>query len=87
MLYLPMKIFARLGCQIPLHAGLLFDDEGKRLISSGDKHIRVFHNVPGLRRNLQDFQAELKVAKSEGLKTRLTDQISTLKETLNSVEP
>lgn len=67
--------------------GLLFDDEGKRLISSGDKHIRVFHNVPGLRRNLQDFQAELKVAKSEGLKTRLTDQIATLKETLNSVEP
>ena len=57
------------------------------MISSGDKHIRVFHNVPGLRRNLQDFQAELKVAKSEGLKTRLKEQIATLKETLNLVEP
>lgn len=67
-------------------SGLLFDDEGKKLVSCGDKHIRIFHNVPGLRRNMLDFQSELKSAKSEGLKTRLKEQIAALKESLDEIE-
>jgi len=66
--------------------GLMFDDEGKKLMSCGDKHIRVFHNVPGMRRNVQDMEVELKGAKAEGLKARLRDQIQSLQDALSSIE-
>ena len=64
---------------------MLFDDEGKWLVTCGDKHVRVFHNVPGIKRNIADLQSELKVAKSEGLKARLNEQIASLKKNLSSL--
>jgi len=88
-------IFDTVSCQqvasfADVHAepvtGLTFDDEGKKLMSCGDKHIRVFHNVPGMRRNLLDMQSELQTAKAEGLKARLKDQIKSLQETLGVLE-
>ncbi len=32
---------------------LLFDNAGKYVLTAGDKHVRVFHNVPGLKTAVQ----------------------------------
>ncbi len=54
---------------------LLFDKEGRWLLSSGDKHIRIFHNVPGYRTKLNDLREKLRKANTEGMKDRLREQI------------
>lgn len=64
---------------------LTFDDEGLKLLSCGDKHIRIFHNVPGMRRNLEDLESEFKVAKTDGLKARLDDQIKLLRKNVETI--
>ena len=60
-------------------SGLLFDAESKWLITSGDKHIRVFHNVIGFQKTLADFKKTLSEAVTEGHKERLNQQIDELK--------
>jgi hypothetical protein len=32
---------------------LLFENGGKYVLTAGDKHVRVFHNVPGLKTAVQ----------------------------------
>ena len=65
--------------------GLLFDSEGKWLISSGDKHVRVFLNVPGYQISLQDLKENKTKAKTEGMKQRIQEQIETIEEVLKQV--
>ena len=65
--------------------GLLFDAESKWLISSGDKHIRVFHNVIGFQKALIDFKKTLSEAVTEGHKERLNQQIDELKLKLKQI--
>ncbi len=38
---------------------LLFDKEGRWLLSAGDRHIRVFHNVPGHKAKLTHLRSVL----------------------------
>jgi len=41
-------------------SSITFDSSNKYVVTAGDKHIRVFHNVPGHRIAVQDLQATLK---------------------------
>jgi len=65
--------------------GLLFDAESRWLISSGDKHIRVFHNVIGFQKTLVDLKQTLDDAVTQGHKDRLKEQIQGLKAKLKSI--
>ena len=55
------------------------------LISSGDKHIRVFHNVIGFQRTLLDLKQTLEDAVTQGHKERLKQQIQELTTKLKSI--
>ena len=55
------------------------------LISSGDKHIRVFHNVIGFQKTLVDLKQTLEDAVTQGHKDRLKQQIQELKTKLKSI--
>ncbi|RVE64280.1 hypothetical protein OJAV_G00144200 [Oryzias javanicus] len=54
---------------------LRFDINGRFLVSSGDKAIRVFHNAPGYRAAIRDMNDMLKKAQNEAMKQRLQQQI------------
>lgn len=60
------------GCPISC---MVFDKEGRWLLTSGDKHIRIFKNVPGYLRRKQVLKEKLIGAKSESLRERLQQQI------------
>ena len=62
--------------------GLVFDAEGKWLISSGDKHVRVFLNVPGYLLSLKELKENKLKAKTEGMKQRIQEQIQSIEEIL-----
>ena len=64
---------------------LLFDAESRWLITGGDKHIRVFHNVIGFQRTLIEFKQVLDEAVTQGHKDRLKQQIEELKAKLKSI--
>ncbi|XP_028322409.1 transducin beta-like protein 2 [Gouania willdenowi] len=64
---------------------LRFDINGRFLVSSGDKAIRVFHNAPGYRAAIRDMQDMLKKAQNEAMKQRLQQQIKESQNTLDSV--
>lgn len=64
---------------------LKFDINGRFLVSSGDRAIRVFHNATGYRAAIQDMQAMLKKASNEGMKQRLQQQIQDAQGALNTV--
>ncbi|KAL2094640.1 hypothetical protein ACEWY4_009359 [Coilia grayii] len=64
---------------------LKFDINGRFLVSSGDRAIRVFHNVTGYRAAIQDMQAMLKKASNEGMKQRLQQQIQDAQSALDTV--
>lgn len=65
--------------------GILFDSEGKWLITSGDKHVRVFWNVPGYQMSLQDLTENKLKAKTEGMKQRIQEQIESIEEILKAI--
>lgn len=64
---------------------LLFDAESRWLISTGDKHIRVFHNVIGFQKSLVELKKILEEAVTEGHKERLKQQIDELKTKLKNI--
>ncbi|XP_063058523.1 transducin beta-like protein 2 [Engraulis encrasicolus] len=64
---------------------LRFDINGRFLVSSGDRAIRVFHNVTGYRAAIQDMQEMLKKASNEGMKQRLQQQIKEAQSALDAV--
>lgn len=72
-----------------VHSGeitdLRFDINGRFLVCSGDKAIRVFHNAPGYRAAIRDMQDMLKKAQNEGMKQRLQQQIKEAQSTLDTV--
>ena len=65
--------------------GILFDSEGKWLITSGDKHVRVFLNVPGYELSLHDLKENKRKAKTEGMKQRIQEQIESIEEILKGI--
>ncbi|XP_070839208.1 transducin beta-like protein 2 [Chaetodon trifascialis] len=72
-----------------VHSGeitdLRFDINGRFLVCSGDKVIRVFHNAPGYRAAIRDMQDMLKKAQNEAMKQRLQQQITEAQSALDTV--
>lgn len=72
-----------------VHSGeiteLRFDINGRFLVCSGDKAIRVFHNAPGYRAAIRDMQDMLKKAQNEAMKQRLQQQIREAQSALDTV--
>ncbi|XP_030648585.1 transducin beta-like protein 2 [Chanos chanos] len=72
-----------------VHSGeitdLKFDVNNRFLVCSGDRAIRVFHNVTGYRAAIQDMQTMLKKATNEGVRQRLQQQIQDAQNALDSV--
>lgn len=64
---------------------LRFDINGRFLVCSGDKAIRVFHNAPGYRAAIMDMQDMLKKAQNEAMKQRLQKQIREAQSALDTV--
>ncbi|XP_054611328.1 transducin beta-like protein 2 [Dunckerocampus dactyliophorus] len=64
---------------------LRFDVNGRFLVCSGDKAIRVFHNAPGYRAAIKDMQDMLKKAQNEAMKQRLQQQLSDAQSALDAV--
>ncbi|CAL8266129.1 unnamed protein product [Merluccius merluccius] len=65
--------------------GLRFDINGRFLVCSGDKAVRVFHNAPGYRAAIKDMQEMLKKAQNEAMKQRLQQQIKDAQSALDTV--
>ena len=55
------------------------------MVTSGDKHIRVFHNVPGFKLRLRDLRAKLPKATTGGMRDRLEQQITETEQILSKV--
>lgn len=72
-----------------VHSGeitdLRFDINGRFLVCSGDRAIRVFHNAPGYRAAISDMRDMLKKAQNEGMKQRLQQQIKEAQRALDTV--
>jgi hypothetical protein len=64
---------------------VVFDNESRWVVTAGDKHIRVFHNVPGFKLRLQDLRTKLPRATTGGMKDRLEQQISETEAALKSL--
>lgn len=54
---------------------ILFDREDRWFLTAGDKHIRVFKNVPGLTLQKRELEKKVASASTSGLKDRLMSQI------------
>ena len=65
--------------------GLVFDSEGKWLITSGDKHVHIFLNVPGYKMSLEDLIENKRKAKTEGMKQRIQEQIESIEAILKGM--
>lgn len=65
---------------------ILFDAMGKYLLASGDKYIRVFHNVTGYRCAIETAQEKLKSSQTSATKERLELLIKTNKAFLSDLE-
>lgn len=65
--------------------GLKFSLENKFLVSCGDKHIRVFHNLAHYRAVMENLSLDLKKTTGEAMKQRLKEQISEAKTFLKQV--
>lgn len=55
---------------------VLFDATGKYILTSGDKQIRVFHNVTGYRCNIETAKIKLKDHQTSATKERLQKLIA-----------
>ncbi|KAF5270605.1 hypothetical protein FQA39_LY01343 [Lamprigera yunnana] len=55
---------------------IMFDSTGKLVLVSGDKHIRVFHNVTGYHCEIETAKEKLKQRQSSATKDRLQQLIS-----------
>lgn len=64
---------------------LKFDINNRFLVSTGDRAIRVFHNVIGYRAAIQDMQTMLKKASNDGVRQRLQQQIADAENALEAV--
>lgn len=64
---------------------LRFDINGRFLVCSGDKAIRVFHNAPGYRAAIKDMQDMLRKAQNKAMKQRLQQQIKEAQSALDAV--
>lgn len=64
---------------------LSFDLSNKYLISSGDKHIIVLHNITGFRATITELENTEKKATTQAQKERIRQQISDARSSLESI--
>ncbi|KAG8230687.1 hypothetical protein J437_LFUL010764 [Ladona fulva] len=64
---------------------VLFDAAGKYVLTTGDKHVHVFHNVIGQKELLETAQKNLRTASTSAMRERLETQIATSKEFLQKM--
>ncbi|KAK4321121.1 hypothetical protein Pmani_008066 [Petrolisthes manimaculis] len=64
---------------------MFFDPASKLLLTLGDRHVRVFHNMAGYTSTIQDLQQSLKKSTSAGMKERIIDQIKEAKRDLENI--
>uniref|UniRef100_U5EHC5 Putative ws beta-transducin repeat protein n=1 Tax=Corethrella appendiculata TaxID=1370023 RepID=U5EHC5_9DIPT len=57
-----------------------FDEFGKFLYTTGDKYVRIFHNITGYKESLLTAQEKLKQTKTSAMKDRLEQQIGEYEE-------
>ena len=65
---------------------VLYSADGQYLFTSGDKHIRIFHNVPGIQINIQELREVLKKnISNSAAKERIQKQIELAEENLKNI--
>jgi len=65
---------------------VLFDSSGKYVVSAGDKHARVFHNVPGHRTAIQALNETMKKnASNTSVRDRIQMQIKEAEQALANI--
>merc|ERR1712142_106395 len=66
---------------------LAFSSDSQLVVTSGDKHVRVLHNVPGTRIKIQELKAALKKNLSNSAaKERIEKQIKSAETALKEIE-
>jgi len=66
---------------------LVFSSDSQLVVTGGDKHVRVLHNVPGNRSKIQDLKAALKKNLSNSAaKDRIEKQIKSAEAALKAIE-
>jgi len=63
----------------------LFDSLGKYILTAGEKHVRVFHNVTGYRTTIASLQAKIRKPVSSAQKERMEEQIQEAESFLKSI--
>ncbi|XP_071944671.1 transducin beta-like protein 2 [Antedon mediterranea] len=64
---------------------IAFSPSSYYLVSSGDRHIQVFHNITGYKANIAEMEKKLVKATSNTVKDRLNLQLKTEREKLESI--
>ena len=65
---------------------VLFSADSEYLFTAGDKHIRIFHNVPGIQSNIQELKLTLKKNLTNSTaKERIEQQIKLAEENLKNI--
>jgi len=65
---------------------VMFDPSSKFILTLGDKHIRVFHNVAGYMAALQDLDESRRKATNAGMRERIDGQIKEAKDALQQIQ-
>lgn len=65
---------------------LAFDALGEHLLVAGDKHIKIFRNVPGYRAAIESAKEKLKQRQTATTKERLENLIVESKKTLQELD-
>lgn len=63
-----------------------FDNSGKYLLSAGDKHVLVFHNVTGYKATIDELVGLEKKASGQAMKERIRSQIKDAKAALERIQ-
>lgn len=63
-----------------------FDASSRFLLTTGDKYVRVFHNVPGFKVAIADLELKLKKATSNAMRDRCHQQINEYQSLINLIE-
>ncbi|CAF0994298.1 unnamed protein product [Rotaria sordida] len=64
---------------------LIMDSTGKYVVSAGDRQIRVFHNIAGLKGLIDDLTEKAHTAKQLTLKERIKEQINDARSKMNNI--
>ncbi|KAL5016827.1 hypothetical protein ScPMuIL_006416 [Solemya velum] len=64
---------------------LSFDTLNRYLVSTGDKHIQVFHNIPGYRATIADLQEKEKKATGQAMRERIRQQVKDARSSLDNI--